>query len=463
MNVSRTTICDLPDELILGTICHLSCIRSYEPQSAAFKEKPKERARQYENHVGQVALHSLCLTSHRLRQIATPALYASFMGSATWHGYEPLQLFHRTISNPANAVGMKARLGGYLRYVENRLCDYLGNSLYDDTEFYGAVDMVARYFYLLSDIVKQAPNLQHLSVVSLETDEVSFWNYVLPSDLGTWASLTPAKVASHGFRRLKTLCFQIHTEGYGFGPDSVWFRRICSAMTSVPSLVDFRASGVTTSGLSLPLFGCFKKLQRLEITECVLDLEEITEIWSACDGLRHIVCEWAFLNCASETPSDLYSGLLHHTKTLETLGLDMREVRFNRSIAMGPQLLGSLQNFTMLKSLVICETALLGDTFPLLDFPDQQLEHRIANLLPMSLESVTLLLHSDYGYEHDCRLDEAFALWHLADDINKDLPNLEEISVRYPLMLSAPNLAKAFQEAGLRFKIVREARSGSFN
>ena len=462
MSVSRTTICTLPDELILEIVRHFSAIRSYEPQSTAFKEKGKEKARQYENHVRQVALYSLCLTAHRLRRIATPVLYASFMGCATWHGYEPLKLFHRSISSSEKAFGMKVHLAEFLEYVENRLCDYLGNSLYDDTEFYGAVNMVARYFYLLSDIVKHAPNLRHLSIVSLETDEVSFWTYIIPEDIDTWAPRPVAKVVNHGFSRLHTLCIQIHTEGYTYGRDPAWFRRICSAMTSVPSLADFRVSGITTSGQSLPMLGNFKKLRRLEITECGLDFDEIIDTWSACEDLQHIVCEWAFLNCAAEVPSDLHSELSRHSKTLETFVLDTREVRFSHLFATHPQLLGSLQPFTVLKSLVICETALLGDTFPLLDFPDQQLQCRIASLLPTSLERLTLLLHSDYAYEQDCRLDEAFALWHLAEDGKRDLPNLQEINVRYPMTLSAPNLAKAFQEASVRFNIVKEPKSGYF-
>jgi hypothetical protein len=452
-----TSLQDLPVELILEVVRHLGCIRSHDPQSTAFKEKEQEKARQCENHARQLALHSLCLTCHRLRTIATPTLYSSFVGSATWHGYAPLQLFHRTISSPNNATGLKIRLADSLQYVENRLSDYLGNSLYDDTEFYGAIHMVAQYFYLLADIVRLAPNLQHLSVVSLETDEVSFWNYLLPGNLGTWAPPVSSQVASHGLPKLQTLCFQIHTEGYGFGPDAAWFRRICSAMTSVSPLSDLRASGVMTSATTLPLFGSFKNLQRLDITECVLDFEEVVDIWKACGGLRHIVAEWAFLNCGGEAPSDLYPGLLQHAKTLETLHLDMREVRFNNALAASPQILGSLKSFEVLESLAICETALLGNTFPLLDFPDQALEYGIAELMPFALKSFALLVHSDYGYETDCRLDEAFALWHLAEDCVRSLPKLEEVSVISGYRLSAPNVTKAFEEVGKRFRLVKEA------
>ena len=452
-----TTITDLPDELILEIIRYFSCIRSNEPQATAFKEKEKEKSRQLENRTRQVALHSLCLTTHRLRHIATPNLYASFAGTATYHGYEPLKLFHRTLSNPGNGFGLKVRLTEFLQYAENRLCDYLGNNLYEDTDFYAAVYMVSHYFELLADIVKHAPNLQLLSIVSLESYDVSFWKYLTPSNNELSDIRSCGNSVGHRFRKLRTLCFQVHTGGQEFGVNAAALGRICVAMMGAPCLTDIRASGVTSSDLNPSPFGTFKKLRRIEITECLLDLEDVVGVLAACKDLQHIVCDWAYLDCReADALSNLFNGLLRHNETLETLLLDMREVRFEDTLSPNSGGLDSFRSFTALKSLIICEKSLFGDGMSLLDSRDQDIKQRIAQLLPKNLESCTLLLDSSYGYRNDSRLDGITPLWHLAQDSKKELPNLKEVNIRYPLKLRGPKLAQAFEAAGLQFGIIRE-------
>jgi hypothetical protein len=71
------------------------------------------------------------------------------------------------------------------------------------------------------------------------------------------------------------------------GLDAASFRQICSAMSLVPSLSDFRASGVMTTEFTGPdlRLGAFKSLQRLEVIECVLDLDEVVDLLSACARL----------------------------------------------------------------------------------------------------------------------------------------------------------------------------------
>jgi hypothetical protein len=449
-------LCDLPDELLSEVVQNLDSIRSYEPQSTAFKYKEVEKSRQRENRVRQLTLHSLCMTSHRLRRLSLPTLYGSFLGCTTWNGCEPLELFYRTISSPKNAVGLPVRLGDYIRYVENRLSDHLGNSLHDDTEFYGAVSMVARYYELLATIVHFAPNIEHLSVVSLETDEISFWVHIVPEDRGDEAAAS-SNLTSHGLLKLRNLCFQTHTEG-SFGFEAAWFRRICSSLVSLPSLADLRASGVMTSDISQPLPGTFEKLQRLDITECILDFEEVVQILQACEKLQHFTCIWTFLNCGAESPSDIYSGLVKHADRLRTLELDMREVRFNFGTGINSEALGSLRYFTQLETLVICETSLLGSRFSLLDFPDQILNCRMSEILPENLKNLTLLVQSDYGYEDDCRLDEASSLWHLVDDCKTLLPQLESVTIMGEFEMSAPNLAAAFKDEGIIFTLANELK-----
>ncbi|KAH7359701.1 hypothetical protein BKA66DRAFT_225382 [Pyrenochaeta sp. MPI-SDFR-AT-0127] len=455
MTESTGSLYDLPNELAIETIRHLGTIRSFEPQSTAFRDKKEERARQSENHIRQVALHSLCLTSHHMRKIATPVLYASFLSSATLHGYRPLELFHRTVTSSTQMIGLKIHVSEYLQYVENRLSDYLGNNLYDDTNTSGASHMVARYFYLLADIVKRAPNIRHLSVTSLEASELSFWKHILPK-----TAPVSTKVAGHGFPLLRNLCCQIHADSTSLEPSDNTFLRICSAMSSVPSLVDFRASGCENNSPSLPLFDSFKNLQRLVVTECTLDLDEVNRLLFACEDLQHITCEWAFLNSTTEQLSYLHPGLLKHAKTLQSLILDLRNITFWPSDYTVPAPLGSLRHFTKLTSLAICEATLcnydpLSTALVYNGDPGLDEIHNIANLLPENLISLTLHLMTAARWVRHTP-DATFALCQLAEDKRAGLIKVEEFTIKSAFELSAPRLMKGFQEAGVRFSIVQE-------
>jgi hypothetical protein len=452
----------LPDELILEVMRYFDCIRSYEPQSSAFKEKRKERSRQCKNRESQVVLHSLCLSSRRLREIATPILYASFVGSATWHNLKSLQLFYRTISGLKPGLGMQVRFGEYLHYIENRLSDHLGNSLSEDSKQSGATLMVTEYFRLLAGIVVSAPNLQHLSIVSLEMSKVSFWTYILPD------SSTPGspEIAFHGLQKLKTICFQLHALSSHVNPQIDWFRRILSAMVSVPMLTQFWASSVIRNGPTMSLQGTFKKLERFNITECMLDFEEVVACWEACEGLRHITCEWAFLDCSDEalssTPQDLYNGLLRHKSALKTLYLDMREVRFPDPAMKPVRSIGSFRPFDALESLSLCETSLLGSTMSLIEAPDHTMQHRISKFLPTNLNSFTLLLQGMTNSGDIKELDEVLSSWMIFEDCKSSLPALTEISIRSYNDVSAPNLTKAFEDVGVQFNLVKEVNLDAF-
>jgi hypothetical protein len=287
------SIQSLPNELILEIVQQLGCIRSYETQSTAFKERAREKARQCENRIRQLALHSLCLTSRRLHSIAVPILYASFCGSLTWHGCKPLKLFHRTMTNSNTGSSSRSRYSEYLQYIENRLADYLGNSLHQDSAHGNTPGMAAEYLRMLAEVAVFAPNLQNLCVVSLETEFISFWQNVIPG--GGRPPLEHKAITA--FQKVQSISLQIHTETASrtVSDNVAWFHSICSAMASVPNLTDLRASGVTSSSWTPTFQGAFKKLRHLEFTECCLDIGDVAEIWSVCDELRHIVCEWAFL------------------------------------------------------------------------------------------------------------------------------------------------------------------------
>ena len=129
---------------------------------------------------------------------------------------------------------------------------------------------------------------------------------------------------------------------------------------------------------------------------------------------------------------------------------DTRQVRLNRS-GFPTVCLGSLRDFSSLKSLEVSETVLLGNTLHIIDFPDQQFPVRVSQLLPPSLESLTLLIQSDYGYNDDWRIDEAHALWHLAEDCPVMLPKLKEIHVKSDYHLRAAHLSAYFEGRGVGF------------
>lgn len=442
------TLCDLPNELILETISHLNSIRSYEPQSTAFKKRKEEIARQRENRVRQLALHALCLTSHHLRRIATPTLYASFIGSTTGYGFDPAILFHRTISSPGCAVGLNIRLAECLQYVENRLSNYLGNSLHDAGEYFDLYRLLSPYQELLANIIKLAPNINHMCVISLETDQVSFWNHVLPEVSGASIPSGLTTVAGHGLRKLRTLAFQINGEGPGSDEERAWFRRICSATASVPALVDLRASSVMSSSSELPAFSTFQNLQRLELTRCSLEFEEVAEILLACEGLRHIGCEWAYLDPQATPVSTVYPGLLKHADTLETLFWDMREIRFTSTSS---RILGSLREFTRLESLTMCET-FLEKPWPYLETPDQAIPENLVTILPVNLKSFAFLLSH---IRRDYKLDDIVELHFFGQDVRTELPDLKEFSLRANRD-TAPLLKKHFDEADVRFEVINE-------
>ena len=96
MSSKKASLEGLPDELVQEITTHLDTIRSYDTLFRYTKHQKDvaiEVNRQSDNHIRRLALYSLCLTSHCLKRMATPILYASFIGTAAEHGTEPLQLF----------------------------------------------------------------------------------------------------------------------------------------------------------------------------------------------------------------------------------------------------------------------------------------------------------------------------------------------------------------------------------
>ncbi|XPS99116.1 hypothetical protein M3J09_008298 [Ascochyta lentis] len=441
---------DLPDEILLEIARGLQAIRSYETQSVAFKHKGTEKGRQRENHIRQKALHALCLTSHRLRCISLPTLYASSITCATWSGLKQLRLFHRTISSSEKALNQSKSLKGYVQYVENRLADYLGNSLHDDEIF--QEKSAFGYFHLLSKVVLCAPNLEHLCVVSLEHGEVSFWDHLLAK------SHPSTRLVGHGLGKLRYLSIQIHAHAWPTVPGAAVFERISLTLRSFAMLSELRVSGATTNR-EFELVSRPQKvpnLQRLDLTECCLEMSEVADLLSACKDVRHFTCRWAYLQGARSGPSELRTALLAHTDILESLALDTREIRYDPNIELEPKVLGSLRALKSLKSLEICETGFSSCDLSLLDFPDQRLDPGLSMLLPRSLERMTLLARGDFNHYDEDVLEDAFCLWQLAHDRMTTLPHLKALCIVARHDLSAPGLVKVFKKAGVQFHIEME-------
>lgn len=439
---------DLPDEILLEVVRGLETIRSFDTQSVAFKQKGTEKGRQRENHFRQRALHALCLTSHRLRCLSLPTLYASSTSCATPAGLKKLLSFYRTISNPSNAMGQSKRLAEHVQYVENRLADHFGNSLQDDELF--QQKSVSSYFKLLSKIVLCAPNLSNLCVVSLEYDDISFWNHLAPR-------LYPSKYHV-GHTKLKHVSIQIHSQMPYPNSESSLFEGISLSLQSFTMLSELRISGATTNRASnvAHSLGTLPNLLRLDLTECELEMYEVAWLLRACTNVRQFTCKWAYLPGAYYGPPEIHAALLTLASTLETLTLDARDYRYFANDGTEPKLLESLRPLKVLKHLTICESGFLSSNLSLLDFPDQTLDCEISTLLPENLEHMTLLMKGDFeSYDEDV-LDDAYPLLQLVQNCRQELRHLKTLCIESRHDLTAPNLTAEFERVGVLFNIERE-------
>jgi hypothetical protein len=454
MAAKTASLGGLPDELVLEILNHFHTIRSYETQSTAFKDQEKERTRQSENRILKRSLRNLCLTSRHVSRIATPILYASFTGAVTRHGLTPLNLFHERTS-ASHVPGRKCI--EYLQYVEVRLEDDQGNSLRADTLEPDAVYQAAYYFQLLAHIISCAPNLQHLSLVVLETDNVSFWKHIITEEDAT-AALTQTTATRQDFHKLQTLCIQMHID-VSINHSSGSFDQICSVMSRAPVLSDFRAHGVATFALpAQPTeLSIFCMLKRLEITECMLEIEEVAKVLSACNELQHVVCTWAFLDDTTGTIPDLFIALLHHTETLESLRLDLRQVRTDEDLDES-QCFGSFLPFKTLKTLAVSDYCLPAFSNLIHEERTHCYDKTVppplmAELLPPSLTSFTMLTGEPdeiSGESSDLSPD----LWVWVKKYASSGLNLKHFIVEsYDVEIENPSITKAFLDLGVQFEL----------
>jgi hypothetical protein len=443
----------LPDELLLEIVHCLNAIRSFETQSTAFKRKQIERERQRENCVRERALYSLCLTSHRMRALSTPTLYASSCTSATRTGLRQLELLHRTISAPDNALGQTKLLAKHILHVENRLADFRGNSLHDDEVF--LQESFATYSRLLGDLVLKAPNVEHICVVSIDdsSNDVSFWDHLLSK---------PPHATQDGLAKLRFLSTQLHTSFDESESRQSSFERLIARVRSLPRFSTLQVSGATSNTWSLLTLrpSDLPRVYRLELTECALEMEEVASLLFACNNLQHFTCKWGHVVGMISGPSELHAALLAHTDTLETLFLDWREVVWQTVVFHHDALLlGSLQSMKLLRNLQLCEIGFLTDDLSEIppDYPFQSAKRSLAGLLPASLECLTL-----YPVEAiECHIADlvhrAPLLWQFSGEIVKLLPLLKTVCIAMkPVNILCESLEREFESAGVELRIELE-------
>jgi len=319
--------------------------------------------------------------------------------------------------------------------------------------------MLKEYFSLLAGIINSAPNLQHISVVSVETSDISFLKHILHEQNTGTSGYTV--VADHGLSQLQTLFVEIEM-------DEEWELRelreasiysVCSAVASLPSLSDFRVSGVRMTATIGPEMniGQFRNLQRLEITHCFMEMWQMGIILSACEGLRHIVCHWDWLE-SDKTVDALRPGLLKHSHTLETLSLDLREVQWTGESNANSGSIGPLRQFDHLHTLSITETYFLTRFGYGPNGHYRMDTSKIAELLPLSLKMLTLFVDIGDSPEFTNTLDDLDSLWDLSAACNSSLKNLSGITVKGigPIddIDDIEALTSSFEQAGVLFEFI---------
>jgi hypothetical protein len=444
MSKPSTTLHDLPDELVLELVRHFSYIPYGPLLSTTLARQCSNGERRPTNRESQLTLHSLCLTSRRLRKIATPFLYASFSEMPTWHGPEPLQLFLRTISCPKPGIGLQVRFVTYLQYVESSSQEEIHRCRPWNQPAKESDQMTAHYFQLLARIVECATDLRSLFVVSTETDDISFWKHILLTESHSSSTLNC----------LQKLQFS-NFGGHWWNTNSALYNRVFQAMVYLPMLEDVRALGIFSDRPTFSLHGTFKSVQRLDFPACGLSIEDVGKLLAACNGLLHFTCSWSTLPTYTK-PSEFYAGLLRHRTSLKTMHVDIRSAYHNCAGFAHGSRLGSLQDFTALESLGICERLLLGTVERQAAFLYPVSPPRISEVLPVDLKQLTLVVYNDY----DIDSDKTSSLMNLAEDCQYHLPALKQVSVDCNTDLNASNLIKAFrafnltkpfEDAGVRF------------
>lgn len=452
---SHTATIHLPDEIWLEILSNLPIIRTHKFQCVSVQEQHEEKERQFENKVRQKTLYSICLTCRRLNSITTPILYSSFHVPSTWGGMKAIQLFHHTISTPAQRSG-RLPLKDHVRYIENHVADHLSKSL-SDSSVRGEVEkMINQCFDALAGTIRLCTNLQHLRIMSFDTPRLSFWQRMIPVQ-----DVEEHRLAEHGFSNLTALSIRTICQG----DDSILDLSVINFITErFPFLHDLRVCGInnwSTFDPDIPFAfnQSFRHLQRLEITNAMITLEETSCILLACVRLRHILLHWSALSCMGmQASSIIYPGLLKQKATLETLLVDMSFVRFFRGFDHPDDLIGSFESFHRLKALEISDYIFPAPEMFIVDDPDVIPDERIMSLLPRSMEHLVLFFDQSTGFHDEVDLDQVILLWHLVEDYKQFPTALKRVTIKMAANMRGPKLSQAFANAGVEMKIMSNAR-----
>lgn len=287
--------------------------------------------------------------------------------------------------------------------------------------------VVRQYLENLAEIIGMCPNIQQMSVISVEFGDISLWTHLIPDSvqiqLGDECERGP--IAGHGLLKLKTFAFQSNAQtSYGrLVYPSLY--DIFSSLVHCPSLDILHASGLVEGGAQdRRTLGTFKKLQRLELTECMLSISSVERTILSCKDLRHFVCHWSYLSWSPQTEIiEWFPDLVMMEETLETLWLLVGTLNLSSEFVPNRSFI-SLRRMTRLKELKLCD----------LFFPNMHGGHPLAEgtpsiafELPPSLEHLTISYKMRWLDDWDWVED----LWHplklLADDCPAHLPSLRSI------------------------------------
>jgi hypothetical protein len=310
------------------------------------------------------------------------------------------------------------------------------------------------------------PNIQQMSVISAESPIFTFWGRLLDIvevDASTYLEGNSRRIPRQSLRKLQKLTFQTNVSETYMEQHTVDFNRIYLALLAGSPITELRASGVT-GGLpyQVPPGSTFKTLQRVEITQCTLPIEDIDNVLSTCDSLRHFFCHWAFLWChLSYQQTNLLPNLQRQHKTLETLCLMANRTGFD-STSESWVSCPSLSQMTTLKEAKLCNLFIPDKQCRKPALPTSALKVPIAPELPPSLEHLTISYTMQYIDLETWRLSVFASLQQLADDCTHYLPQLRELVIQYEGVEVGPyvdgdlGLIRRYGEKGVRFSVVEE-------
>lgn len=428
-----------------------------------------DRSRQ--NTRREKALKSLCLTSKRLSDIATPVLYSSIIlstpGKDTFTRLTKLLrtiLRQRHLAQHIKYVEISAFMEGYDPYEffgdeeADRLSLYMDTTLEQrkwEKTFSRMIVPAARVWGPVSSnllatwleqvrlfpelalfalLVTLAPNISHIKLGTI-------WEAlsIILKLIGlhhTASSLDRPTPSFHKLRKLERLSLVFLGEdmhlSHGDNRASPWMVDILKNLPVVPdvSLIGpYFADFIEDPESGLPISDYFPKISRLSMQDTVLDGKEIATILKGC-SLTHLEVAWRHefddLDTSGSPASipTLISELQDRAAMLTSLDLQasMGDCDWDETI---PQV--DFSAFTSLANLVTPQITLFGsddDAGKRIEFwREEKPVQRLSKCLPPNLVTLRTVFQEHVGMS-----DDSAAWWDFAGDLDK-LPRLERVEV----------------------------------